>query len=97
MSYATRRTEDGNYLIQGVVRQRVVIGKEKHPVPNVFYRNVGHVTVTDKKGTEYPPVRFVVEGAETEFQFKVPGEPLEVAFNKYGEILAHDVLVNQDF
>ena len=95
--YNTRRTEEGNYLVQGVVRQRVVIGKEQEPVPNVYYRNVGAITVTDKKGTEYPPVRFIVEGAETEFQFKVPEEPLEVAFNKYGEILAHDVLVNQDF
>jgi aminopeptidase N len=95
--YTTRRTEDGNYLISGKVKQRVVVGKEKTPVPDVFYRHVGHITVTDRKGTEYPPVRFIVEGEETPFQFKVPKEPYEVAFNKYGEILAHDVLVNRDF
>ena len=83
--------------MQGVVKQRVVIGEEKLPVPGVYYRSVGHITVTDRKGTEYPPVRFIVEGAETPFQFKVPQEPEEVAFNKYGAILAYDVLVNKDF
>ena len=29
------------------------------------------------------------------FACKVPEEPLEVAFNKYNEILAHDVKVKQ--
>jgi len=95
--YSAKRTEDGSYLVQGVVKQRVVVGKEKHPVPDVYYRNVGHITVTDRDGTEYPPIRFIVEGAETPFQFKIPKEPLEVVFNKHGEVLAHDVLTNRDF
>ena len=28
------------------------------------------------------------------FNFKVPVQPLEITLNKYGEVLAHDVLVN---
>ena len=94
VTYATRRTEDGNYLITGKVKQRVVTGKEKTPVPDVFFRNVGHITVTDRDGTEYPPVRFIVEGEETAFQFKVPKKPFEVALNDDKEMLALDVAEN---
>jgi hypothetical protein len=40
---------------------------------------------------------FVVDGAETPFKVKLPEKPVAVYFNKDGEILAHDVVVNQSW
>ena len=39
--------------------------------------------------------RVLVEGQETPFAFKLAVEPREVTLNKYGEMLAHDVLENR--
>ena len=88
-----RRTEDGNYLVQGTVRQQVVMGEEEWVVPDLFYRAVGYVTVSLKGGeTKVGP--FLIEGPETtNIVFKVAEKPSHVDFNKYGEILAHDIVV----
>jgi hypothetical protein len=51
------------------------------------------VTVTARKTKKEYRVPIRVEGAESEFAFKVPEEPMEVAFNKYNETLSHDVNV----
>jgi hypothetical protein len=94
--YDTRRTEDGNWLVQGTVRQHVVFGKKKEELEGVYFRGVVPITVLGVDRQEYP-VRLIVEGEETPFAFKLPVKPLEVDLNKYGEILAHDVLENRSW
>jgi hypothetical protein len=65
-------------------------------VDGVYFTGIVPITVVASKGKEFP-AKIRVQGAETPFQFKVPEEPVEVVFNKYGEILAHDVLVNRSW
>ena len=60
---------------------------------DTYYRGIVNVTVR-AKGGDYKK-RILVDGAETQFHLKVPTKPLEVALNKDGEILAHDVKVNE--
>jgi len=91
--YTTRKTEDGNWLIQGTVKQQIVIGNDKEPIPGEYYLGAVPVTVTARKSKKEYRVPIRVEGAESQFAFKVPEEPLEVAFNKYNETLSHDVNV----
>jgi hypothetical protein len=93
-NYSYRQTEDGNYLVQGNVKQRVVAGLKKNELNGVYFRGVVPVTVLGKDKQEYP-AKLLVEGAETPFAFKVPVEPLEITLNKYGEILAHPTLENR--
>jgi len=95
-SYSSRLAEDGNYIIEGKVKQRIVAGLKKQPLDDVFYRGIVPITVTGKDKQEYP-ARLLVENAETPFAFKVPVEPLEVSLNKYGEVLAHPTLDNQSW
>lgn len=95
--YETRRTEDGNYLVQGVVQQRVVVGETKEVMDDVYYLGAVPVTVTSRKSENEFQAMIRVEGPESKFAFKVPEEPLEVAFNKYNEILAHEIIVNKSW
>jgi hypothetical protein len=88
--YATRQTEDGAYLVQGEIRQRVVAGKNRVELKGVQFRGVVPVTVTGPSNREYP-ARVLVEKERTPFAFKVPEKPVTVTLNKYGEILAHPV------
>jgi hypothetical protein len=94
-NYTTRQTEDGNWLVQGNVKQRVVVGNKKHVLDGVYYLGAVPITVTARKSKKEYRVPIRVEGAESEFAFKVPEEPLDITFNKYNEILAHDILVNR--
>ncbi len=93
-NYETRKTEDGKYLISGKIKQRVVSGKNKYVLDGVYFTGIVPITVIAAKGKEFP-AKIRVQGAETPFQFKVSDEPVDVVLNKYGEILAHDVLVNR--
>lgn len=95
-NYETRKTEDGKYLVSGKIRQRVLVGRNRYAAPGSYYRGVVPITVELGKGEEFP-AKVLVQGAETPFQFKVAKEPRDVVFNKYHEILAHDVLVNRPF
>jgi len=96
--YTTRKTEDGNWLVQGKVKQRIVIGSDKQPVAGQYYRGLVPVTVTFYKGKKGEVVRkqVLLDGPEAEFAFKVPLEPMEVAFNKFHETLSHDVNVKSN-
>ncbi len=87
--YRVRRSEGNKYIVEGVVKQRVVIGNKTkyHVVDDKFYRGVVPITVTAKKGQEYKKM-LVIEGPETTFQLSVPEKPLEVALNANGEILS---------
>ena len=97
-NYQVRRTEDRNWIVEGTVKQQVVVGNKSNfrVVDDTYYRGVVQITVTGKDKQDYP-VRFAVQGAETPFAFKVPAEPREVVLNKDNTILAYDVLVNRDF
>ncbi|MBZ5638429.1 MAG: hypothetical protein LAO51_06670 [Acidobacteriia bacterium] len=106
--YDVRQTEDGKWLIEGKIKQRVVEGKEKTELPGVYYKSRGWLTFEfdGGKAIKYPakaksagePERmFIVDGAETPFKVKLPEKPIAVYFNKDGEILAHDTLVNQSW
>jgi len=97
-NYGARKAEDGTWIVEGKVNQRVLVGSRSNydVLEDTYFRALAHVTVTGTDGAEYP-VRFAVQGPETPFAFKLPVEPREVVFNKYNEILAHDTLVNRGF
>lgn len=95
-NYRTRQAEDRNYVVEGTIKQHIVVGNKKDTLPGKTYRGILTVTVIGKDKKEYP-VRVLVEKEQTPFAFKVPVQPLDVVLNKYGEVLAHDVLVNRDF
>ncbi|MCP3978146.1 MAG: M1 family metallopeptidase [bacterium] len=90
-TYDWSKTEDGNFMVEGKITQRVVLGRKKRELDGVFFQGVVPITVLGKDNREYP-AKVWVEGAETPFRFKVPVKPLEVTLNKYGAILAHEVL-----
>lgn len=97
--YTTRQTEDGNWLIEGKVKQRVKAGSQQQAgvLEGRYYRGRTSITVLGKDRKEYS-VPLIIDGApESTFAFKVPAEPREVIFNKHGELLAFDTLVNRDF
>lgn len=94
--YTYRQAEDGNWVVEGDIKQRVVLGAEKTPLPGELFRGRTSITVIDKQGVEYS-VPVVIDAEVTPFAFKVPKEPLDIVLNKNGGILAYDVLVNQDF
>jgi hypothetical protein len=94
VSYQVHKTEDGKYLVEGTIRQRVVAGKGMTEMPGVYYRASAPFTCLAAGGKEMRSKPLVVEGPETPFKFKTPLEPVQVIFNKDGEILAQDVLSN---
>ncbi len=95
--YTTRRNEDGKWLIEGIVKQRVVYGSrlDKRVMPGVQYRAVVPITVLGKKDQKWAK-KLVVESEETPFRLLVPERPLDVILNENHATLAHDVMVNQD-
>jgi len=96
-SYASRQNEQGQWIVEGKVKQRVVMGNRarKYELPGTYYRGVVPVTVVGRK-QEYAK-RLVVEGPETPFTLVVPEQPVEIFLNRNGDILAHDVLVNRSW
>jgi hypothetical protein len=89
-TYDTRETEDGMYLVEGKVDQRILVGKKKHEVKGYFVAVVP-VTVECKGGQTYEK-KVVLEGPQASFRFKVPEKPKSVTLNQHGEALAHDVI-----
>ena len=113
LNYTTRKNEQGKWIIDGTIKQRVVYGKYKDEMPGVFYRGVAPMTFVNANGKELGPDqimmvtadgkeqktngKLIVQGAETPFRFIVADEPTQVYFNKEGEILAEDTLINQSW
>jgi len=95
-NYTYREAEDGTWIVEGDIKQRVVMGAEKREMPGQTFRGRTSITVVDKQGAEYN-VPVVINAEVTPFAFKVPEEPLDVVLNKNGGMLAHDVLVNRGF
>lgn len=98
LTYDVRQAEDGSWVVEGMVQQRVMIGssRNREVLDGKFYRGVIDVTVKAKGDEDYRK-RLIVNEAQTPFQFKVPNKPLEIALNDRNEILAHDVLVNKSW
>ena len=94
--YDVRPTEEGEYIVEGNIEQRVIVGHQRkyHVMEDTFYRGMVPIWIKTADGKEYElPV--VVEGQNTPFRIPpLPGKPIEVALNKDGAILAHDVKVN---
>lgn len=98
LNYTTRKNEQGNWIIAGTIKQRVVYGKYKDPMPGVFYRGVAPLTVVTPDGKEVKLTkRILVQGPETPFTVTVTEEPAQVFFNRDGEILAEDLLINRSW
>jgi aminopeptidase N len=97
LNYTVRKTEDGKYLVEGSVKQRVIFGKEKVELKGTYYRAVAPLTFVAHNGKKFKSKPLLVQGAETPFKMKIADEPAEVHFNFEGEILAHDVLVNRSW
>ena len=98
LNYTSRKTEDGKYLVEGTIKQRVIVGKQNIELPGVYYRAVAPLTFVTAGGKELKSAKpILVQGAETPFKLKIAEEPVEVYFNKDGEILAQDVLVNRSW
>lgn len=113
LNYTTRKNEQGKWIVEGTIKQRVVYGKYKDPMPGVFYRGVAPLTFVNANGKEVGADqitvatadgkeqksngRLIVQGPETPFRFVVADEPVQVFFNKRGEILAEDTLINRSW
>ena len=97
--WTKRKNEQGKWIIDATIKQRVVFGKDKVELPGVYYRGVAPLTFVDANGKETKTAKsFLVQGAETKLPpMIVPDEPDQVYFNKDGEILAEDGLVNRSW
>ena len=89
--YDVRRAEDGGYVVDGVIKQRVVIGsgKDLTTLEDRLYRGIVYVSAK-AKGAAYKH-RVIINAVETPFQFKVAKKPFDVVLNDDGEMLALDV------
>jgi len=95
--YTTRRTEDGGWIVEGRVRQRLLVGSRNKGdvLTGQHYRGRSTITVVGRDKKEYP-YRLIVNGPETPFAFKVPVEPRDVYLNRNGEFLALDPVTPTD-
>ena len=91
--YDVRRAEDGGYVVDGVIKQRVVIGsgKDLTTLEDRLYRGIVYVSAK-AKGATYKQ-RVIINAVETPFQFKVAKKPFNVVLNDDGEMLALDVAI----
>jgi hypothetical protein len=96
-TYESRRAEDGGWIVEGKIEQRVVIGNKfkKTIMDDTNYRAVVPITIIGKK-EEYVK-RVLIEGGETAFRLKVPERPVSVELNKDLGTLSHDVVTNKSW
>jgi hypothetical protein len=74
------------------------MGEDKTELKGVYFRGVAPLTFVDLNGKEVKAAKpMLVEHAETPFRVIVADEPEQVYFNKDGEILAEDLLINQSW
>ena len=97
-TFDSRKNEDGNWIVEGMIEQRLMMGSttNKEPLPGEYYRGLVPVTVTTDGGQEYKK-NLVVEGKETAFRLLLPERPREILFNKDGDILAHANVINKPY
>ena len=98
ISWTKRKNEEGKWIVEGSIKQRVVMGRDKTELKGVYYRGVAPLTFIDLNGKEVKSAKpMLVQGAETPFKVIVADEPEQVFFNKDGEILAEDPLTNKSW
>jgi len=98
MNWTKRKNEQGKWIVEGSIKQRVVMGTDKTELKGVYYRGVAPLTFVDLNGKETKSAKpMLVQGAETPFKVIVAEEPAQVFFNKDGEILAEDTLINRSW
>lgn len=95
--YDVRKNEEGQWLLEGTIAQRAVLGNKdtNHVADGKNFRGRAFVWVTLKDGKElrYP---IVVEGAETPFRLPpLPSKPMAVVLNKEGEMLDMNTYTNE--
>ncbi len=96
--WTKRKNEQGKWVVEGSIKQRVVFGADKTELKGVYYRAVAPLTFVDSNGKETKAAKpMLVQGAETPFRVLVAEEPEKVFFNKDGEILAEELLVNRSW
>ena len=94
--WTKRKNEQGKWVVEGSIKQRVVMGEDKTELKGVYYKGVAPLTFVDLGGKEVKSSKpMLVQGAETPFKLIVADEPEQVYFNKDGEILAEDLLINK--
>jgi aminopeptidase N len=98
ISWTKRKNEQDKWIVEGTIKQRVVMGKDKIELKGVYYRGVAPLTFVDLNGKEVKSAKpMLVQGPETPFKVIVADEPEQVYFNKDGEILAEDTLTNKSW
>ncbi len=88
--HSSRQTEDGQYLVEGKIQQRVLVGRMKYEAKGVSFASPVQLTVRCKNGKTYG-TRVLVKDAETPFKLKVPAKPVKVRLNENQAALAYDV------
>ena len=96
--WTKRKNEQGKWVVEGSIKQRVVMGSDKTELKGVYYRGVAPLTFVDLNGKEVKSAGSILaQGPETPFKLIVADEPEQVYFNKDGEILAEDTLINRSW
>jgi hypothetical protein len=90
VTYSVKANEDGSYMVQGQVDQKIVFGMKREVMEGEFFQGIFALTAEMKGGKE-ARLPIVLKGASTPFQFKLAEKPKGIVGNKYGEILAQDV------
>ncbi len=83
----SRKTEDGQFLVEGTILQRVILGKKQEVLPETYFRGAIPVKISFADGS-VQKVPLLVEGETTTVRFKVPKEPKKIGFNADNEILS---------
>jgi hypothetical protein len=91
LKYDVRQSEDGNWIVEGVIDQQVLLGTSDQVLEGQTFRGIVNITV-EAKGGPFKK-KLIVQEAQTPFAFKVPAKPTQIVLNKDGEMLAHDVVV----
>jgi len=96
--WTKRKNEQGKWVVEGSIKQRVVMGEDKTELKGVYFRGVAPLTFVDLNGNEAKSAKpLLVQTAETPFKVIVADEPEFVYFNRDGEILAEDTLINRSW
>jgi aminopeptidase N len=67
-----RKNEEGKWIVEGSIKQRVVMGEDKTELKGVYYRGVAPLTFVDLNGRETKSAKpMLVQGAETPFKLIV--------------------------
>jgi hypothetical protein len=94
LEYTARPTEDGKFVIEGQIRQRVVAGSDREVIEGKTFRGLSVITV-EGAGDQLFTIPVSLDGPATSFVFKVPAKPNNVFLNRNGEMLSYDVEISR--